>query len=293
MTRFALRALGVALAMLLATSAASAPLFVTDDGGRTVHMKEPAKRIVALEPFLAELVFALGAGKQLVGVNGDSSYPPEVFRIAKVSATPSIFILEQLPIMKPDLVLAWVETIQENEIERISAAGPAVFVADARHLEDVPRVLKALGVLLGRGAADVIEAYERKLDDLRAANARKVPVNAFVELQHRPLTTVSAKHFLSEALEVCRATNVFNTQIDVTPKVSWEQVERRNPWAIVGFGSSSNEEEFRRNWNLRRGLRAVQAGNFVYIPSDVTVQPTTRTPDDIERICVGLDRVRP
>ncbi len=269
-----------------------AQVTLSDDVGRTVRLAKPAARIVTLEPFLTELVFAAGAGDRLVGVSSDSHYPFETFRIPKVRDV-STFLSGQVSSLKPDLVLAWAEAIEPEQVERITAAGMTVFVAHARRLDDVPRLLRSIGGLTGYDANLPAVGFERSLERLRQANATKPKVSAMVEVRHKPLTTVSARHFLSDALEVCRAENVFATQTAARPEVSVEQVMRRAPHVIIGFGSASSIEEFKGNWSLRQQLEAVRAGRLVFLQSDVIYQPTTRSLEHVAQLCERLDGVRP
>ena len=56
----------VVLAMLLALPV-GAQIVVRDDAGAEVRLARPARRIVSLAPHVTELLFAAGAGKQVVG----------------------------------------------------------------------------------------------------------------------------------------------------------------------------------------------------------------------------------
>ena len=53
------------------------PLTVTDDLGRDVTIKTKPERIVSLLPSNTEILFAVGAGEQVVGVTSYCNYPPE------------------------------------------------------------------------------------------------------------------------------------------------------------------------------------------------------------------------
>ena len=46
----------------------AAEIRITDDSGAEVILRQPASRIVSLAPHLTELLFAAGAGDQVVGV---------------------------------------------------------------------------------------------------------------------------------------------------------------------------------------------------------------------------------
>lgn len=280
-----------AVAASMGFTAAFAQISLRDDVDRSIFLMKPATRIVALAPVLAELVFAAGAGEQLVGVSAQTELPPGAKKVQEIDIG-SNFSLGQVAALKPDLVLVSPESIRPEDVDRASAAGMTVFLAQTLRLEDVPRLLKTIGTLTGHDMSSMAENYERKLDDLRRSNANKQRLGVFLEIWNRPLTTISGNHFLSGALDVCRADSVFKDWRTPAPQVSLDQVQVRNPYVIVGMGSAANAEEFRANWSLRRALTAVQEGRLVFVNTDANRQPSMRTPDDVAELCAGLDRIR-
>ena len=290
MTKWKGTALGLILALLPAW--AGAQVSIRDDLGRVVQLKKRPERIVTLAPFLTELVYAAGAGAQIVAVSNMSDFPPEASKLPQIG-TGVAFDLTQLATYKPDLVLAWRDGIRKEEIERIAAFGATVFAASARALDDVPRLLQAIGVLTGHDVAAQVAEYESKLEKLRTANAGKTRIVAFLELWNRPLTTISGTHFMTEALDICRADNAFKDLYGSAPEVSIEELYEKNPYVIVGAGSATNVDEFRSNWTVRQGLRAVKENRLVFIDSDAFQRPTPRTPEGIAELCKALDQVRP
>ena len=60
---------------LACAAARGAPVEVRDDYGKTLQLAAPAQRIVSLATHLTELLFAAGAGAQVVGVSDFSDYP--------------------------------------------------------------------------------------------------------------------------------------------------------------------------------------------------------------------------
>jgi iron complex transport system substrate-binding protein len=286
------RKLLICVLFSLTTAPVAAPISLRDDLERPVELKAPARRIVTLAPFLTELVFAVGAGERVVGVSAYSDYPPAARQLPQVS-TAAGFSIEGIAALEPDLVLAWRDSARPEDIERIGRFGAAVYVASARRLDDVARLLKAIGELTGREVEAVALDYRRKLDRLRRAHAGKPRLAVFLEIWNRPLTTISGRHFINESLEICGAENVFKDLEGVAPLVSWEQVYARDPEVIVGAGSAANAEEFRANWRIRDTLAAVKAGRLVFVEADTIQRPTTRTPEGIATLCDRLDRVRP
>jgi iron complex transport system substrate-binding protein len=257
-----------------------------------VQVKKKPERILTLAPFLTELVFAAGAGEQVIAVADLSDYPPDARKLPHIK-TGAAFSLEQIATNKPDLVLAWRDGIRREEIERISAFGATVFAASARTLADIPRLLKAIGMMTGNDVSAAVSDYETRLEQLRAANFGKMRVSAFLELWNRPLTTISGTHFMTEALDICRADNVFKDLAGSAPQVEIDELYQKDPYVIVGAGSATNADEFRSNWSVRQGLTAVKNDRLIFVDSEAFQRPTPRTPEGIAQLCAALDTVRP
>lgn len=279
------------LCALVPSAPCLAQLSVRDDLSRTLVVKKPATRVVTLAPFLTEILFAAGAGDLAVGVDDLSDYPEQATRLPRVPTGASL-ALERIAQLKPDLVLAWRDGIRREDVDKLSAAGATVYVAIARELDDIPRLMRVVGHLTGRDPTRAIGEFEGRLAQLRRENAFKVKLPTFIEIWNRPLTTVSGNHFLSEAVEICRGENVFADLRASAPKVTWEEVQSRNPMIIVGAGSASSLQEFQGNWRLRQTMAAVRDERLLFVTDDRISRLTPRTPEGIARLCAELDNVR-
>jgi iron complex transport system substrate-binding protein len=279
------------LAFLLASTAVNAQLLVKDDAGRNLIVRHHFKRIVTLAPFLTEAAFAAGAGDLVVGVDALSDYPREVGRLPRVP-TGAGFSLEAIATLKPDLVLAWKDGIRMEDVEAITSYGATVYLAQARRLEDVPRLMQAVGSFTGRNVREPVAKFEGRLADIRRANAKKPRLTVFLEIWNRPLTTVGQSNMLSEAIEVCRGENVFADLGGMAPRVDWDEVEAANPYVVLGVNSANNAEEFHANWITHYGIRAVREGRMLYVESEALQRPSVRTLDSVARLCAELDKVR-
>lgn len=279
------------LLALFACPHVHAQLMVRDDLGRPVMIRKHATRIVTLSPLMTEAVFAVGAGNLVVGVDNLSNDPLEATRLPKI-ATGSAFTLDAIAALKPDLVLARRDGIRRDDVERISGFGAMVYVAEARRLDDVPRVLTAVGAFTGRDTGPVAKRYEEEIARVKRLNAGKPRMTVFLEIWNRPLTTVSGTAFLTEAAEVCHGDSVFAELAGIAPLVEIEEVRAANPYVIVGVGSASNAEEFRSNWYKHRDMRAVKEGRLVFLDNDALQRASLRSPDAIAQLCTLLDEVR-
>lgn len=277
--------------LAIARPAIAAPITVEDDLGRTITLEAPAKRIVTLAPFLTELAFSAGAGDRVVGVSAHSDYPPQAVRRPQVANAAGVSI-EQVASLRPDLALAWKDSLRDQDIERLQRLGVAVFVAQARGLHDPPRLLRAIGRLAGTDAEAAAEGYRRTLERLRETHAGRRRLRAFVEIWHRPLTTIAGAHWINEALLVCGAQNVFAELPGVAPLVSWEQLYLKDPEVVVGAGSAADAAAFEAQWRTHPALAAVRDSRLVFAHADTIQRPTLRLAEGVARLCESLQRVR-
>jgi hypothetical protein len=98
-------------------------LTVTDGLGRQVEFPHPPKRVVSLAPKNTELMFAIGAGEQLVGATTYCNYPPPSRQLPKVGGfSPSSVSLETLIDLQPDMVLS-AGDLQRGLIDQSSSSG--------------------------------------------------------------------------------------------------------------------------------------------------------------------------
>jgi iron complex transport system substrate-binding protein len=281
----------LAAILLAASFPGSAQIMLRDDAGRSIYLKSPAKRIVTLAPFLTELAFAAGVGDRVVGVGPNSDYPPRLKRLPEVPVGAN-FSIEHVAVLRPDLILARRDSMRREDIERVSSFGAPVFIADVRRLEDISRLLQVIGTLTGSEVGAMAADFDSRIEALRRANAKKPRLATFVEIWNRPLTTVSGSHFITEALDICHAENVFRDVEGFAPVISWEDLQARNPYVVVGAGSASDLAEFRSNWSVRQALAAVKDDRLIFMESDSIDRPTLRIVNAIAKLCTEMDGIR-
>ena len=103
---------------------------------------------MSLAPHITEVVFAAGAGEQLIGAVSYSDYPEAAKDIPRVGSYDTVSY-ETLISLKPDLVLAWHEGNGDEVVARLESLGLNVYVSEPRKLEDVALSLRAVGKLTG------------------------------------------------------------------------------------------------------------------------------------------------
>src|SRR5512143_1631996 len=82
------------------------PIKLTDGLGRSIELAAPAQRIISIAPSNTEILFALGAGQQLVGREEMSDYPAEAKSVTSIGSVFQKINTEAIVALKPDLILA-------------------------------------------------------------------------------------------------------------------------------------------------------------------------------------------
>ncbi|UXY13909.1 cobalamin-binding protein [Chitiniphilus purpureus] len=274
----------------LLTHAGSA---VHDDRGRRVALPRPAQRIVSLAPHLTEVLFAIGAGKALVGAVDYSDHPPAALRIPRVGGYHG-FDLERIRALKPDLIVGWAGGNPAQQLAQLEALGIPLFLADSKRLRDVPTVFERLGLLTGRGpeAGAAATRFRTQLAALGQRYAARKPVRVFYQVWDRPLLTINRDQIISDAMRLCGGVNVFADLPALVPTVDDEAVLRADPEVIVTSGEPGANGDWLARWRRWPALQAVRHGRLHTVPQDLLSRMGPRLVDGTALLCQAIDSAR-
>jgi len=283
----------LAAVLVLASAAAAAEIRLSDDAGRSLSLKQPARRIVSLAPHLTELLFAAGAGAQVVGTVEYSNYPRAARDIPRIGDSAQLD-LERIVALKPDLVLVWRDGNAQRQLEKLLHLGIPVFYNEPRRLPDIARAIEQFGLLAGTEAVALpaARAFTARLAQLRRHYADGAPVDLFFQIWDQPLMTVNGEHLISDVIRLCGGRNLFAGLKPLTPEVSVEAVLAADPQAIGGVTTEPGQAGNLGAWKRWPRLKAVAGGNLFVIDSDLISRNTPRILDGAEALCAHLAVVR-
>ncbi len=256
----------------------------------TSEASDRPQRIISLLPSLTEMVFAVGAGEQVVGVTRSCTYPPEASTRTHIGGyVPKSISMELIVGLQPDLVLAQ-EDVQGSTITQLRQLGIRVEAVDALAVTDVVPALRRIGSLVGQQqqAARVADALAQDLQQIRRRVA-DIPIDArprvFYEVWFEPLMTAGRRSFTHQLIELAGGRNLFaDTERDYF-QVSLEEVLRRDPDLVLGSDSHGTRESVavadRPGWSH---LRAVQGGRVNTVDGDIVSRPGPRIAEALRRI---------
>ena len=288
-----LKSLCLVLALLFASQQAGAEIRLRDALDRTLVLPGPAQRVVSLAPHITEVVYAAGAGPQLVGAVAYSDYPAAALDVPRIGTSNSIS-LESLVALKPDLVLAWRSGNGEEVIRRIESLGIRVYAGEPRTLEDVAVSLRDVGVLTGNTKAGEAAAQEflAALAELRATYSKESQLLVFYQIWNEPLLTLNGEHLISDVVRLCGGRNAFEDSPVLVSRINVESVIGVDPDVIVASGMDEARPEWLEEWRRWTSMRAVENGQLYFVPPDLLQRHTPRIIEGATQLCEHMATAR-
>ncbi len=185
----------------------------TDDRGRELVLARPPTRVVSLVPSDSYTVTRLCGVERLVGRTDYCVEPAsEIERVPSVGGTKDAS-LEKIRALSPDLVIANQEENTKPMLEAIAQAGIALFVVFPKRVDDgvalVARLARLLGVEHEERAKEVVRSCHRALQASLSRRASTTPLRVFCPIWAKPLMTIHGDTYISDALDLAGAHNVF------------------------------------------------------------------------------------
>lgn len=251
-----------------------------------------AQRIVTLAPHLAELVCAVGACDQLVGVVKYTDYPAQAAALPLVGDAVNLN-LEQLVALKPDLVLAWEGGTSIQTIERVHKLGVPVETIAVRRLRDIGNALYRVGQLTGTSTAAGFASnmFYRRLEQIRNEHWKKSKLKVMYQIETDPVYTVSSRSPIHEAIDICGGINVFAGLKGIAPTVGLESVVAANPDAVV-FAEQDDVTRIRAFWARWPQTKVQMTGTLYPVNANLLARQSPRLLDGVEQLCARLDDAR-
>ena len=246
------------------------------------------KRIVTLAPNLTELVFSVGAGKQLVGVDTASNYPPAAKKITKIASYRGLD-LERIVKLHPDLILAWRGGNPPAQLAQLHRLGFRVEQFSLLRLQQIPHALRRVGCYSGhqKQANHLAQQFTDRVKKIRRLNQAKKKVHVFIELSASPLQTLSRSSLVNDMIKTCAGRNIFADLIGSAPRVSVESVLQLRPQAMF-----STMRHWKNNWQKWHQIPAVRFNNLFTLNPDVLYRATFRSLQGLKAVCHALDLAR-
>ena len=248
------------------------PFAVTDPNGEVVLAAKPV-RIISLSPTHTEMLYAIGAGDQVIAVDEYSNFPAEVSAVPNDLSgfTPNV---EAIAEYKPDLVVIGDDSAKlSDQLGQVDI--PVWYGPSAGSLDDVYAQIEQLGVLTGH-VAESVALVAQMTADVKSilADVPKLasPLRYYHELDSTYFSTTS-NSFIGEIYTLAGLQNIADTAEagNDFPQLSAEFIVSANPDLIfladTKYSSQTAETVAARDgWGA---IAAVKNGHIIAMDDDV------------------------
>ncbi|MEU4238927.1 ABC transporter substrate-binding protein [Actinoplanes sp. NPDC026619] len=274
-----------------ASAAASYPVAVGD-----VTLDKRPERIVSLTPSGTEMLYAIGAGSQVVAVDDQSNYPADAPKTDLSGFKPNA---EAIAAKNPDLV------VMSNDVDKIVAQLttlkiPVFLTPAATSVDDSYQEIGELGTLTGHQAE--AEALHQQMVSQIDKIVKEVPARAtklsyYYELDPT-FYSVTSKTFVGSVFALFGLVNVADAADPDGakggyPQLSAEALIKANPDTIFLADSkccqqSAQTVAARKGWNT---ITAVKAGQIYGLDDDIASRWGPRTVDLVQAVADAVAKV--
>jgi iron complex transport system substrate-binding protein len=286
----AIVAIVASLTALAACGGASESADTTAAPAATLH------RIVSLSPTATEMLYAIGAGDQVVAVDSLSTFPAEVApKVTKISAyEPSA---EAILGYTPDVVL--ISNDMNKITEQLTAASKSIQVwtgAAADSLADVYKQIEELGALTGHitEAADLVTSMKTRIEAATSSVMPNTTKSYYYELDNT-YYSVTSNTFIGALLKPFGLKNIADgvEAGNDYPQLNAEAIAKANPSVIFLADTKccamdAAKVGARAGWS---GIDAVKNKGVIELDDDLASRWGPRVVDLVETFASAIAKL--
>ena len=264
---------------------------IEDGLGRELILDEPAQRVVSLAPSNTEILFAVGAGDQVIGRDEFSDYPDQANTLPSVGGGFGDYNLEAIVDLEPDLVLA-AEINTPEQVKAMEDLGLTVFLLpNPISLEEMYGNLLTVAKLTGHESEteELVEELRDRVSQVEMGieSAEDQPT-AFYELDATDPSapwTAGSGTFIDTLITMAGGVNIASDMEGQYLQISVEELLVRDPQVILlgdsAYGVTAESLSERPGWN---NISALLNGRIYAFDDNLVSRPGPRLVDGLEEL---------
>lgn len=252
------------------------------------------ERIISLSPSITEIVYALGAGENLVATSAYSLHPKEAQSLPIVGGyeSPS---LEKILSHSPTLVVG--QSYNTQPLEKLEKFHIKTLVLKLKTLEDIQNSIALLGDTLD-AKTQARELLTNITNALTNAPKSQKPHSVMIvyglkEDLRNGIYIAGHEIFFDDIIRSCNNTNAYTAQTTEQPVLSYENVIALNPDQIIILHSHATEpnvdgKKALQNW-YSLPTNAAKNHKISIVDEDYLHIPSHRVAQSITRLCEAMN----
>jgi len=190
--------------------------------------KTQIPKVISLSPAITEIIYAIGAEDNLIGITNQCNWPPGVKLKQRVGdfSYPS---LEKISKLNPDVILA-AGPGQEKSLKKLEVLGFQIIVFHPDTLDELYENIIGIGKVFKKEsqAEKLVQKMKKEINLIPQCPPRKV----FIEICHKPLICAGKSTFISSAIEKLGLKNICSTS-QKYPFINTEWLISKKPDYII------------------------------------------------------------
>ena len=238
-------------------------------------------------------MFAIGAGKRLVGRSDHCDYPREAISLPSVGgfASPN---LERVLSLQPTVVIGSQSPVGPGLEEQLRGHGIDTLFPPTRSVAEIMAMMHLLGARFGMsdGARRAARRTERQLEAVAQWVASRKRPRVVMVFDPQPLFVAGPGSFADELIGRAGGDNVI-VEGGQWPTIDEERLLALDPDVIVDASMGSREASqlaARPGWST---LRAVKEGHVRALHSDAALRPGPRIGEGVRDLAAAIHGVTP
>ena len=272
-------------------AAVSAEISITDGLDKQIILDQPAEKIVTLSPPITEMLYAIGAGDQVIARDSFSDYPETVLSLPDIGGGFAEYDLETIVSLAPDLVIAGGINTSEL-VGSLEDLGLTVYyLANPSDLEGTFASIEVLGMLSGHEdkAKELVKGLRSRVDAVSTAleGVEEKPT-VYYELDATDASkpyTPGPNTFYTSLIELAGGENIGGKLEFEWAQISLEQLLVEDPDLILlgdaMWGITPESVAERAGWN---SLTAVANGDVLPFDDNLIARIGPRQVDGLEAL---------
>lgn len=265
---------------------------ITMPSARVAAQVRPPERIISVIPAVTEMLFAMGAGPQVVAVGSFDRYPPAAETLPRVGALMDPD-LERMLSLKPDLVAVYAS--QTDLRTQLGRAKIPTYVYTHAGLADVTTTMRELGERVGHkeAAVKLAATIEMQIETVRkrvagTARPRTLVVFGREAGALRGIYASGGVGFIHDMIEAAGGENIFADVKQQAVQATTELILARRPDVVLELRAwEISPDQVQREikvWDTLSSLPAVRHHRIYIVIDARTVVPGPRVAEGIEMI---------
>ncbi len=261
--------------------------------GGTSDVQHPTKvpqKIISLSPGATEVLFAVGAGEQVIARTDFCNYPSEALEVSSIGGFDGkAFSIETIIALEPDLVYA-TKDMHSYLQKPLEAYGIQVYMSAAQSIESIYTEIETIALLTGNkeNGEKLVSNMKEQIQNVSNVVKNLSKKSVYWEVWHDPFMSAGSTSYITDVISTAGGINIFNDIKQAYPVVSEESILIRNPEVILSPSDSMTTNSTiasREGWNT---IQAVQTNSIYYIDADITLRPGPRSVQAVKLIAEKL-----